>query len=611
MTRPEFPAVIDNSIRSCFVSCPRKAELEYILHYKPRTLNVHLHAGGAYAHALEAARLAYYQHHLGADRALAIGLKALIEFYGDFECPADSAKSLERMLGALEYYAFEYPFATDAAKPAQITPERLGVEFSFAEPLDVLHPQTGEPLIYVGRLDEIVEFAGGLFGLDDKTTSSLGASWSRAWELRSQFTGYCVLPSTEVLTRDGWVSIALLRKGEEIVQYDTSGQASWAVPSQIHSPDYTGELITCNGKVSFTCTPEHRLAVFDTYGHKWKNYTAESLPKHSGALRLISAGVLSDGEEIEEAFIRLVVAAQADGSWRDGGIRFHFSKKRKAERLSWILEELGIECNWHETENWSVHLSKTARTVQDVVELLGPEKEFGKWLLGLGPNSLRVFIEEVQYWDGSTRDSRSWMYFTNSAVNADWVKTIAALTGHYSSYYTQTGYKTSNLAYRVNITDGCMHSPHLHTWGTVPYSGKVWCVTVPTSYFLIRDNGKISVTGNCWGAAQAGLHLQGFLVRGISILKTKYDTQQALTYRPAWMVDRWYRQVCRDLERMKACWREGYWDFNLDETCNAYGGCAYKKVCMAQDPAVWLKTEYERRRWDPIERKEIVIEEEL
>jgi len=301
--RPLFPSVIDNSIRSSFVSCPRQCELQYIHHWQPRMLSVHLHAGGAYAHGLEAARIAFYQNGESAEKALALGLKALLEFYGDFECPPDSAKSAARMLQAMEYYASQYPFGSDAAKPAQITPTKMGIEFSFAEPIDVLHPESGDPIIYCGRMDEIVEFAGGLFGEDDKTTSSLGASWSRQWDLRSQFTGYC------------------------------------------------------------------------------------------------------------------------------------------------------------------------------------------------------------------------------------------------------------------------------------------------------------------WGAAQAGIKLQGFLVRGIAILKTKFDTQQALTYRPQWMVDRWYKQLLRDVKRMISCWEEGYWDYNLDEACNAYGGCQFRRICLSQEPKAWLQSEFEQRRWNPITRQEELIKE--
>jgi hypothetical protein len=302
--RPPFPKAIDSSLLAHFRACPRSSFLESFQHYKPKTRSVHLHAGGAYARGLEVARLAFFGEGLPEREAIEKGLHALIVAYGDFECPADSAKSLQRMCGAFEYYFSEYPMAKDTAKPATLPGGRLGVEYAFAEPIDLAHPETGDPLIYVGRFDMICDYVGQLFGEDDKTTSQLGASWSKQWDLRSQFTAYC------------------------------------------------------------------------------------------------------------------------------------------------------------------------------------------------------------------------------------------------------------------------------------------------------------------WGARQASIPLAGFLVRGVSILKTKYETQQAITYRPSWQIDRWYEQMLRDVARMIQCWESGYWDYNLDESCNSYGGCQFRKICLSEPAraANWLATDFERRKWDPVTRTETLLE---
>ena len=98
MTRPEFPDVIDSSMRSDFVSCPRKGELKNILHWKPKDQSIHLHAGGAYAHGLEVARRAFYAEGRPEKEAIGLGLVALMEKYGDFQCPPESAKCVEVIL---------------------------------------------------------------------------------------------------------------------------------------------------------------------------------------------------------------------------------------------------------------------------------------------------------------------------------------------------------------------------------------------------------------------------------------------------------------------------------------------------------------------------------
>lgn len=301
--KPFFPVAIDSTLLGTFRSCPHKAFRSYFQHWKPSEESVHLVAGGAFAEGIEEARRSFYERSQTPADSVAAGLGALIKKYGDFECPADSAKSLERTAGALEFYFERYPLGADHAIPCQFPNGQSGIEFSFAQPLPVDHPITGDPLLYTGRSDMIADAYGGTYVYDEKTTSSLGASWSRQWELRSQFTGYC------------------------------------------------------------------------------------------------------------------------------------------------------------------------------------------------------------------------------------------------------------------------------------------------------------------WAAQEFGLEPAGVVVRGVSILKTKYDTLEVISYRSPYEIERWLDQTCRDIKRMINCWEEGYWDFNLDHACSEYGGCAFQSVCKSSDPEAWLPTYFHKRVWDPLAREEKSLEE--
>lgn len=303
MSRPIFPHTIDSTILSTFRSCPRKFYLQYLQHWKPKGESVHLIAGGAFAAGIEAARKAFFIEGLSAEESEAAGLRALLLHYGDFEYPEGSAKSPERVAGALEFYLSQYPLGRDGAKPIIFSDKLHGIELSFAKPLDFLHPISKEPVLYTGRSDMVGEFAGGTYVFDEKTTSQLGASWARQWELRSQFTGYC------------------------------------------------------------------------------------------------------------------------------------------------------------------------------------------------------------------------------------------------------------------------------------------------------------------WGSQDFGINVAGVIVRGVSILKTKYDTLQVITYRSDWEIERWKQQVEADLRRMQRCWEEDYWDYSLDHACAEYGGCAFAQICKSNDPETWLPMYFEKRVWDPMLRKQISVEE--
>lgn len=191
MNRPPFPEAIDSSLIAAFKSCPQLCKKVYFDHWKPKEgKSVHLVAGGAFAHGLEASRKAFYVEGADAFSAQARGIEALLKFYGNFECPADSAKSAERTAGALEFYFEKYPLNHNAGFPVILPGGTRAIEVNFVEPLDIFHPETGNPILYCGRGDAIISYAGDTYLCDEKTTSSLGPTWSRQWDLRGQFLGY-------------------------------------------------------------------------------------------------------------------------------------------------------------------------------------------------------------------------------------------------------------------------------------------------------------------------------------------------------------------------------------------------------------------------------------
>lgn len=185
-----FPEVIDATMMNDWRSCKHLFFRQHLQHWKPQGESVHLHFGACFASALEALRRAYYEQELTSDEALSIGINKFMTAWGDFEPPAGVAKTLERGLGALEFYVNEWPLHT-GAQPHKLPSGKRAIEFSFAQPLPFNHPVTGQPIIYAGRSDAIMDFAEGVYLEDDKTASQLGESWAKQWELRGQFTGYC------------------------------------------------------------------------------------------------------------------------------------------------------------------------------------------------------------------------------------------------------------------------------------------------------------------------------------------------------------------------------------------------------------------------------------
>lgn len=106
-------------------------------------------------------------------------------------------------------------------------------------------------------------------------------------------------------------------------------------------------------------------------------------------------------------------------------------------------------------------------------------------------------------------------------------------------------------------------------------------------------------SGYVWACQQSGLKLDTVVVRGIGILKTKFHQVEAIKQYSEANVSRWHEQLRRDLWRMRRMWDEGYWDYNLADSCTAYGGCAFRDLCNSPDEARWYGN-YTQRRWNPL-----------
>lgn len=193
----QFPQILDNTIRSAFVACPKKAYWLYFRNITSKEESPHLNAGGAFAKGIEVFRRTYWSPEHGRDfqSAYLAGFYALTQSYGyhpELEAGewAETTKSYENTVAAYASYWERYAPDTDVIQPHVVDGKPL-VEFSFVLPLEENHPVTGEPLLYSGRFDMVGEYQSALFGVDEKTTSQLGPTWSKRWDLHAQFTGYC------------------------------------------------------------------------------------------------------------------------------------------------------------------------------------------------------------------------------------------------------------------------------------------------------------------------------------------------------------------------------------------------------------------------------------
>jgi hypothetical protein len=236
---PILPAYVDSTMVSAFRSCPRKFFNEFVLGLRPPGISIDLHAGGAFAHALEVFRHEVFINNRSYDEAL-IRTNAAFEIYwGDFQIPEHKKtnKRPDRVWAAVEDYFNKYPPHTDHIQP-YFSNGKPTFEFTFSIPLDgpewPVHPVTGEPFFYSGRFDMLGEYMGVPIIEDDKTTGTgFYANWSEKWDLRSQFIGYTWacrelgIDVDSVAVRGVGIQMTQIAHAEAIKPYSDDLRAKW------------------------------------------------------------------------------------------------------------------------------------------------------------------------------------------------------------------------------------------------------------------------------------------------------------------------------------------------------------------------------------------------
>lgn len=192
-----FPAVLDSTMIHSFRACPQQFFLSYVRRISPAGRNPHFNAGGAFAKGLEVARKTFWslrsrgvvREHCEGE-ALRQGLKSLWRAYGDYEVTEKQRqKSWDRTSAAFVSYLDRWPLWSDHVQVAEWQGKLLA-EFSFAIDLPLQHPETGDPILYAGKLDWIGKYNETFFAVDEKTTKYFTETWASKWALRAQLIGY-------------------------------------------------------------------------------------------------------------------------------------------------------------------------------------------------------------------------------------------------------------------------------------------------------------------------------------------------------------------------------------------------------------------------------------
>lgn len=325
----------------------------------------------------------------------------------------------------------------------------------------------------------------------------------------------CVDSETEVATGDGWKKIADVTVDDEVMSlHPHSRQAQFCKPLKTHRSYFNGDMVHAKHRsIDMMLTPNHRVAYLKQNSGELTFVEAKHLIRSHGQALLIPTSGEMDRDEypLSDNQIRLAAWFVTDGSIKPRSI--YQSKPKMVEHIRSLLIEMGIEfsertCDSKRTtEIRGVKLlteplpQVTFRILQSSAadfEALGvtTKKRLPEWAFQLSKRQFDVFLQEIILGDGTRRrDCETSMMVYGTRELLDSLQLACVMNGYRASItqryrHGNPAYVVLNVVERAKLTLKSCHAK------LVPYSGFVYCLTMPSGNFFARRNGRVFVTGN-------------------------------------------------------------------------------------------------------------------
>lgn len=333
------------------------------------------------------------------------------------------------------------------------------------------------------------------FDKDDRIRCSYNPRGSKFGRLSSSATIFgtgCVPADAEVLTPNGWISIAKWNPElSSIMQYNPESSRLTFTSAKLHKQESPGIMLECFGEqVHQMLTLDHRVLFKPKLKSKFTESRAFDVSQRNLTVLPLS-GQFRSGSYYPE-YPRLLVAALADGSYEGNRVRVSFKKQRKIVRFLALCKEYRIAYDEQAAQEGY------RRFAFDRPTSWPPTKVWDSWILELHADAAMQMLNELGYWDGMIRED-SHVLWNASEYQVSWVATLAHLHGYSATIGSMEQPENSysdTLMWRVNVKPRNYAYVEDKHWSYVRHKGLVYCPIVPTTYWLMRYKGRIAITGN-------------------------------------------------------------------------------------------------------------------
>ena len=377
--------------------------------------------------------------------------------------------------------------------------------------------------------DASLMYKGGVDGVIDKVYTGIkNADGYEIYNMRIRQeriprTGdkFCYTGDHEVLTTNGWINIKDITPSHQIACLKNGNTLQYENPIDIQELHWSGMLYNIkNDQVDLSVTDNHRMFVAecnskefkiriakDIYGKmlKYKKHVEYYMPT-----QLNNQFILNNIIFEVNIWLELFSVWITEGSCNETEVIFNANTDIINDKLIGICGHMNFK--------YRCTLNKFYIENKDLLNYFcdysNPDnREFPNWIWSLNKSQCNLIIDNMLLVDGFTMIDGYTCYETTSNILADQFQRLCLHAGFSSN--KGVGYMISDKKmHRLTIINsskgifvnniGSVNDEHNHD-DFVPYSGKVYCCTVPYDGIIyVRRNGIPVWSGNCSRSAQKG-----------------------------------------------------------------------------------------------------------
>lgn len=314
-------------------------------------------------------------------------------------------------------------------------------------------------------------------------------------------SGHCVDLKTEILTLNGWKFRKDLLITDKVYTFNSITNCLELKPIvKITDMNYTGDVYSFGvNSIDQRITDKHRVVGFDST-LKYKVILADELSKRKSTFNFLRSGYINNlGISLSDNLLKLYITINADGSLSNKNlVRFSLNKDRKKNYIKKLLNLLNITYRCYDYEP-NVINGRSSINFTLPKELIGWNlKGLDTKLLKCNQSQFKLILDAYSNTDGCIKHN-SFQIFTSKEKEMNILSHLAVINGFMCNISSRIHGFSKKLNYTLSITEKTIQGiqkPNESLIKEHVVNEPFWCISVENENFMMRRNGKISLTGN-------------------------------------------------------------------------------------------------------------------